>query len=120
MNGWLVLTTDRFKERYVKLQLMETTGAEAYLPMAKTAKQCLRAGQAEFEPLFPGYLFASFELPTQLLQLRRVHGFRSLLCFDGRPASVDDSVISDLRRRERGRGYINLRAPKASLHMHQS
>ena len=119
MDGWLVIKAERFRESYVKHQLMETTGAEAYLPIVKNAKQGLRPGQAKVEPLFPGYLFARFEHTTQVLQLRRLHGFHSLVCFDGKPAYVDAAVIDDLRRRERGRGYINLRAPRAPLHTHQ-
>jgi transcriptional antiterminator RfaH len=120
MDGWLVITTDRFKESYVKLQLTESTSAEAYLPIAKLGQQRSRAGRAKFEPLFPGYVFAHFALAEQLLELRRVHGYRSVLSFGGKPACVDASVIEELRRRERGRGYITLRAPKASLHIHQN
>src|SRR5207302_11130741 len=70
-----------------------------------------RTGQNQIEPLFPGYLFARFDVATHLLTLRRLQGFQALLCFDGNPACVEPEIIEDLRRRERGRGYINLHVP---------
>jgi transcriptional antiterminator RfaH len=119
-KDWHVIKTVRFKESYVKAQIVETTGAETYLPMVKIPKHRLRTGQAQFEPLFPSYLFACLDLSTHLFVLRRLHAFQSIVCFDGKPARVDDELIEDLRRRERGRGYINLHSPKHSFHPNQS
>ena len=117
LNGWVVIKTERFKESYVKLQLTETTDGEAYLPIVKIAGRRLRDGKPRYEPLFPGYLFARFQFVTQLLQLRRLHGFHSLVSFDGTPALVDDLIIEDLRHREKRTGYITLQARKPSLHI---
>jgi len=117
--NWNVIKTTRYKETYVKLQAEETVGAETYLPMVKIPKQCLKPGQGQLEPLFPGYLFARLKSTEQLLLLRRVHAFHSLVCFSGQPAFVEPLVIEDLRRRERGRGYINLHIPKQPLQLHQ-
>lgn len=120
---WYVVKTARFKESYVQLQLRETTGADTYLPMVKIPRQFLRRGIGQIEPLFPGYVFAHLDLTRQLLQLRRVHAYNSLVCFDGQPAWVEPSVIEDLRRRERGRGYVNLQParepfrPQESVHI---
>ena len=119
-TDWCVVKTARFKEAYVKVQITEVVGAEAYLPMAKIPKQILRTGQAQFEPVFPGYLFVRFDLTTQMLALRRLHAFHSLVCFDGRPAFVEQKWIDDLKRRERGRGYINLHTPKEPFQANES
>jgi len=116
---WHVVKTARFKETYVKLQVMEAAGAEAYLPMVKIPRHCLRIGQTQLEPLFPGYLFVRLDLTTQLLALRRLHAFQSLVCFDGKPACVEPELIEDLRRRERGRGYINLHVSKEPFQMNR-
>jgi transcription antitermination factor NusG len=109
-GSWHVIRTARFKESYVHHQLQETVGVEGYLPMVKIPKTCLRPGQAQIEPLFRGYVFGRLDVATHLLPLRRIQAFHSLVCFDGAPALVDDSVINELRRRERGRGYVNLPA----------
>ena len=117
MNGWQVIKTARFKENYVSLQLTQT-GAEAYLPMVKIPKQSLRPGQSQLEPLFPGYLFVRVTSGAYLLSLRNLKAFHSVVCFGGTPASVADSVIDHLKRRERGRGYFNLPVPKEPLPLH--
>ena len=112
---WFVIKTTRFKENYVKAQVTETTGADAYVPLVKIPRRYVRRGQAQFEPCFPGYVFAQLDPTVHLFQLRRLHAVNSLLCFDGRPAWVPPAVIDDLRRRERGRGYINLHVSAESL-----
>src|SRR5438132_3694626 len=106
-NSWHVIKTARFKETFVKSQVFESAGMEAFLPMVKVPKHSVRTGQNQIEPLFPGYLFARFDVATHLLTLRRLQGVQALLCFDGNPACVEPEIIEDLRRRERGRGYIN-------------
>jgi transcriptional antiterminator RfaH len=105
---WYVIKTLRFKENYVVVQLRDAMGVEAYAPIVKIPRKHARKGQPQFEPLFPGYVFARLDLTVHLLQVRRLHAANSLVCFDGRPASVPTPVIDDLRRKERGRGYMNL------------
>jgi transcriptional antiterminator RfaH len=114
-SWWYVIKTARFKESYVGVQLEAIAHAEAYVPLAKLPRQHLRRGQAQIEPLFPGYVFARLDLTKQLLALRRVQAFQSLVCFDGQPACVDASIIDELRRRERGRGHISISLPKSSF-----
>lgn len=110
-SQWYVIKTARFKENYVALQVRETIGADTYIPIAKLPRRYLRKGQTQFEPLFPGYVFANLDVTAHLLPLRRLRAANSLICFDGRPAYVPPQVIDDLRRKERGRGYINLHIP---------
>jgi len=105
---WYVLSTARFKETYVSGQVEALLGSESYVPMAKVPRQYLRRGQAEIEPLFPGYVFAQLDLTRQLMGLRRMHAFHSLVSFDGKPACVEPAIIAGLRRQENGRGYIPL------------
>ena len=112
---WFVIKTTRFKENYVKAQVTEATGADAYVPMVKIPRCHVRRGQAQFEPCFPGYVFAQLDPTAHLFKLRRLHAVNSLVCFDGRPAWVPPAVIDDLRRRERGRGYINLHVAAGPL-----
>jgi transcriptional antiterminator RfaH len=105
---WYLVKTARYKEAYVERQLIDFAGAGTYLPLAKIGRRYLRKGQAEIEPLFPGYVFAYLDLATQLFLLRRVREYDSLVRFGDQPACVDPEVVEALRRRENGRGYINL------------
>jgi transcriptional antiterminator RfaH len=119
-SDWNVIKTARFKEAYVQHQLEQSEGAEAYLPIVKIPKHSLRTGQSQFEPLFPGYLFVRLDVSAHLFTLRRLHAFHAVVSFDSKPAAVDASVIDELRRRERGRGYINLHIPKETFRPNQA
>lgn len=112
---WYVVKTARFREEYVTRQLTEFMGADVYFPVAKIPRSQLRKGQPHFEALFPGYVFARFDLQRHLLGFRRIRGVNSLVSFDGHPACVPGAVISELRRKERGRGYINLHVAAETL-----
>ena len=104
---WYLIRTARFRESDVAAQLGLFAGAEVYVPLVAVPIRCLRRGKPRVEPLFPGYVFARLN-GAQLAALRRVQAFGSLVTFDGRPAIVDAAVIREMRRRERGRGYISL------------
>jgi transcriptional antiterminator RfaH len=119
-QDWHVIKTARFKETYVRHQVLEIPGAEAYLPIVKLPKHCLKPAQSQFEPLFPGYVFARVDFAAHLLALRRLQAFHSIVCFDGKPACVEPNLVDDLRRRERGRGYINLHVRTEPFQVNQS
>jgi capsular exopolysaccharide synthesis family protein len=65
-----VIKTARLEENYVGGQLAVIAGSESYVPQAKVPKQYLKRGQAQIEPLFPGYAFARLDLTSQLMALR--------------------------------------------------
>ena len=50
------------------------------------------------EAMFPGYLFARFVYPELHRRIASTSGVAKTLCFGGRPAVLDDSIIADLRR----------------------
>lgn len=111
---WYVVRVKAHKEDYVRTQLAYAGGIEAYSPVMKTPRRYLQRRQRQYEPVFPGYVFVRMDPRTQILHLRRLHGYNALVQFGGRPASVPDGFIRDFRRREAGRGYI-IHRPLAAL-----
>lgn len=71
---WYVIKTARLEENYVGGQLAVIAASESYVPQAKVPKQYLKRGQAQIEPLFPGYAFARLDLTSQLMALCRGRG----------------------------------------------
>jgi transcriptional antiterminator RfaH len=103
---WYVVRVKAHKEDYVQTQLAHAGGIETYSPVMKTPRKYLRHRQRQFEPVFPGYVFVRLDPQTQILHLRRLHGYNALVQFGGRPASVPDEFVRDFRRKEAGRSYI--------------
>ncbi len=108
MNPWFCIKTNRYKERWVCRQLAEWCD-EVYLPLLREYKKVRRQLKWVIEPLFPGYLFARFELGRGLGKVRTTAGVGSLLSTseDG-PVVVDDAIIEVLRERS-SNGYVEIR-----------
>jgi len=61
-----------------------------------------------FEPLFPGYIFARFDIPCMLRNVRFTRGVHSVLSFGGKPAQVHEDVIAMCRSRVGQDGYVQI------------
>lgn len=51
------------------------------------------------KPLFPGYIFARFSFEHLYHKIRFTRGVHSLVCFNNRPAQVDEEIIDLIRSR---------------------
>jgi transcriptional antiterminator RfaH len=60
------------------------------------------------EPLFPGYIFAKFDITSMLRNIRFTRGVHSVLSFGGKPAQIPDDVITMCRSRIGQDGYVEL------------
>jgi transcriptional antiterminator RfaH len=49
--------------------------------------------------LFPGYLFASFDVDGEFSRLRYTRGVREIVCFGGQAAVVPDWIVAELKQR---------------------
>ena len=67
-----------------------------------------------FEPLFPGYVFARFDLTSMLHNVRFTRGVHSVLSFGEKPAQVHDDVIAMCRSRIGPDGYVEI-TPKFQM-----
>jgi transcriptional antiterminator RfaH len=96
MAQWYALRSKPNKEDFVWQQIT-AQGYESFYPRIPIKPVNPRARRTK--PYFPGYLFVRVEL-SQVGQsafqwMANAHG---LVSFDGTPAPVDDTLISDVRR----------------------
>jgi transcription antitermination factor NusG len=97
-NFWYVLRTKPHKERLV-WQQAEARGLEVYLPQLPANPSNPRA--KKFKPFFPGYVFVKTNLEQTGFSVFQYMPFtHGLVSFGGEPASVNDSFIHTIRRRE--------------------
>lgn len=88
---------------------LERQGFPVYLPQYLKKRRHARKTDVVRAPLFPGYLF--IWLSKELHRWKAIQstvGIRNLVCQDGRPLGVPDSLVEELREREDGRGLIDL------------
>ncbi len=64
-------------------------------------------------PLFPCYLFASFDFERDWKDIRTTSGLRDLVCSGGAPARVPERIIAGLKERC-GSGPVELPPPQRS------
>jgi transcriptional antiterminator RfaH len=62
------------------------------------------------KPLFPGYLFARFDLNNLFHKVRFTRGVHSIVCVGDAPASVDDSVIEIVASQIDEAGFVKIGA----------
>jgi transcriptional antiterminator RfaH len=58
--------------------------------------------------LFPGYIFARFELAHMAQKIRFTRGISHIVSFGGKPAEVADEIIAAISNRIRSDGAISL------------
>ena len=94
---WFVAQTNRAQERLARDSL-RSEGIEVYLPMYLNAD---RVGSVRALPFFPGYLFFRIERTApQWSLLFSARGILAILGNGGRPMTVPDWVIEDIRGQE--------------------
>jgi transcription antitermination factor NusG len=104
MSYWAVARLEPQRER-LALHCLGLAGFETYFPRLRE-KRTLRGRRVEVRPpLFPGYAF--FVVESQWHTARWSMGVIGLIMDGLRPAKVADSVIAEIRSRERG-GYVVL------------
>jgi len=99
----------QLKHERLALHFLRLAGFETYVPRLR--EQRTRHGRRVevTPPLFPGYVFVAIEL--QWYSAHRAPGTLGLVMNGGGPAHVPDSVIAELRSRERN-GLIELTKPR--------
>ena len=91
------------------LHFLRLAGFETYLPRLREQRVQYGRRVEVTPPLFPGYAFVVIEL--QWHAAHRAPGTLGLVMNGGGPAHVPDSVIAELRSRERN-GLIELTKPR--------
>ena len=106
---WYTLNTRPHHERSAELNL-ERLGVETLYPQLKQTKVIRRRRQTRTGPLFPGYLFARFDIGTQYRTVAYARGVRNIVSFGSVPATVSDEIIEGIRARLQ-EGHLTVPAP---------
>lgn len=112
MKSWYAVNAKTHCEAFACASLARL-GVEVFLPMLKEQK-VLRGGRhSTTSPLFPGYLFAKFDVSSQLRAVTYAKGVKSIVTFGSGPSMVDESIIHAIRSQATD-GVIELTANRFS------
>lgn len=102
--NWHAIHTKPRQERQAELYLRQLS-IETLLPCVKLQKTIRHQEKTIVEPLFPGYLFARFNVDTQCRAVRFARGVLNIVQFGLRPAEVSNSLIEVIKSRM-NEGYV--------------
>lgn len=97
---WYAISTKPHQECVAEANIRRL-GVETFSPLLKQQKVIRKKKQTCISPLFPGYLFARFELEHQYRFIHYSRGIKRIVSFGEEPAIVDDSLIDGIRGRLR-------------------
>lgn len=93
---WYCLRARAKRESWAARQLQDRTGLEVFAPRLQMQAPRPRS-KASSEPLFPGYLFARFDLRTDARFVSSTPDILGLVQFGRHVPPVDEGIISYLR-----------------------
>ncbi len=96
MKSWYAVNTKAHCEAFACASL-DRLGVEVFLPILKEQKVLRGYRHSTTSPLFPRYLFAKFEVPSQLRAVTYARGVKNIVTFGGGPSMVDESIIHAIR-----------------------
>lgn len=96
--AWYCLRSQPKHEHIAAATLRKIEGVEVFCPRIRLRKITPRGAVWFVEALFPNYLFAKFELTPLKTQVQYSQGVSSILRFGDRLASIEESVIDELRK----------------------
>lgn len=106
--AWHVVQVHPHAEAKAQIHLVRQ-GFATYLPRYLKRRRHARRTETVPTPLYPSYLFASFDPAVQ--RWRSIHstvGVARLVCNGDVPATIDEAIIRGLKGRESADGFIQL------------
>ena len=104
--NWYAINTKTHREDVAELNL-QRLGVETFCPQLKQDKVIRRRRQTVIRPLFPGYLFARFNLATHYRAVNYAQGVRKIVTFGSTPEAVDEVIIESIKSRARD-GFVTV------------
>lgn len=95
---WYVVSTKPHQEKQAELHIKHC-GIECFLPQLKKSKIIRRTRKTVIEPLFPGYLFAQFDLDKHYRAVSYATGVRKIVEFGSGPVELDSTMIDAIKER---------------------
>ena len=96
-DAWFCVRCKPRQEAVAASQLKSLEGVEVVFPRVKRIKRTEHGKKTVVEPLFPGYLFASFAPDELQGPVNHTRGVLHLVRRDNKPVGVDQSVITELQ-----------------------
>jgi transcriptional antiterminator RfaH len=94
--NWYVVKTKPRGEKLAQTSL-QNVEVETFLPQIMQARRAGKRLQTVIGPLFPGYIFARFDLNRSYRAVKYAHGVQTLVAFGGTLAQVEEPVIEFIR-----------------------
>jgi transcriptional antiterminator RfaH len=95
---WYAVSTKPHQETVAEMNIRRL-GVETFCPQLKQQKMIRRKQQTCTVPLFPGYLFARFEMDHHYRFILYSRGIKRIVSFGEEPAIVEDNLIEGIRSR---------------------
>lgn len=108
--AWYCVRTQTKREHIAAGRLKLLAGVEVFCPRIRFQRNTKRGKVWFEEALFPGYLFARFDMLTLFRAVSGSYGVRGLVRFAGECAHVPDFVVESLRTTEAD-GVILIKEP---------
>ena len=108
---WYAIRTHPKQENRAEMNL-RAWSVETFFPKIRDCRFNEFTGEPSYfvKPLFPGYLFARFELNSLLHKVRFTRGVHSVVCIGSDPAPVDDNVIEIIAAQIDAAGFVKIGA----------
>jgi transcriptional antiterminator RfaH len=111
---WYLIHT-RPKQEANVVAALAARGIEAYCP--RVLEPRLHSWEPKGPvPSFPGYVFARFVLGERFAAAHHCTGAAGLVHLGQHFAALPDEAVAAFREAEAGRGYVELQAPRRTLH----
>lgn len=102
MRRWFVVSTRPHQEAKAAEHLRRQSYG-VWLPRLQRTRRHARRFDTIMTPMFPGYLFVSFDPAAEPWRaINGTFGVRHLLCGDAGPTPLPDEFVSSLRDRSKG------------------
>jgi transcriptional antiterminator RfaH len=95
---WYAVKCKSRQERVVSANL-DRAGIPIFFPQIKESRKIKQKLVLSLEPLFPGYLFAKFDVSSEYRIVKYARGVQGIVSFGVSPAVVDDELIHAIRER---------------------
>jgi len=89
---------------------LKAWGVETFAPRIKEGRVNQFTNRLAFvnKPLFPGYIFARFDVDSSLHKIKGTRGIQTVVGFGEGPLPVDDQIIDLIRSRTNQAGIVQL------------